>query len=462
MNPTAHRILIASYHYPPDAAVGGLRLAKFTRYFAELGWQPYVLTVRDELRQSGVDSDRMRGLEQVPVARTGELPRVVEGLVRMKSVLRRRSPAHSASASAAAEQLTVVKEGLSARLTRYVVSLLVLLPDEKKNWSLRAAFTAATLIRRHQIGWMLTSGPPFSAHVIGVIAKLFTRVKWVADFRDPWIDMLPHRFPNTRSTVSDALERWMEALVVKWADRVVTTTERMRAAMAERYPSTPSEKFVCIPNSIDTAGIQATAKSDTFDRLTITYAGTLYFDRTPEPLFRAVAGLLASGRAASSDIRIVLMGDCRQINGIDTSSVVAKYGLDGVVELIDRVPYPEAVAMMRRSHLLLVLAPQRHELVVPAKIYDYLGTGASVMALAESGATADLMAETQCGPCFSHTDIAGIQDYLAGLLASGGFRELRNRPEVFARYDARALTARLVAEITRVEADAHRQVMVRT
>jgi len=241
----------------------------------------------------------------------------------------------------------------------------------------------------------------------------------------------------------------------------VTTTERMRSAMAERYPSIPSERFVCIPNSIDTAAIPAAAPN-AFDKLTITYAGTLYFDRTPEPLFRAVADLLASGRASASDIRIVLMGDCRQINGVDTTSIVRQYGLDTVVELIDRVPYPEAVAMMQRSHLLLVLAPERHQLVVPAKIYDYLGTGSAVMALAESGATADLMAETQCGPCFSHTDIAGIREYLAGLLASGRFRDLRNQPETFARYDARALTARLVAEITRVEADAERQVMVRT
>ena len=461
MNPTEHRILIASYHYPPDAAVGGLRLAKFTRYLAELGWQPYVLTVRDDLRQSGLDSDRMRGLEQIPVVRTGQWPRVVEALVRVKSLLRRRRTQSSAPTVHVADQATGAKEGFNAKLTRYVVSLLVLLPDEKKNWSMRAALTAPVLIRRHRISWILTSGPPFSVHVIGVVSRLFTRVRWVADFRDPWIDMVPHRFPNTRSRLSDALERWMEALTVRWADRVVTTTERMRSAMAERYPSIPSERFVCIPNSIDTAAIPAAAPN-AFDKLTITYAGTLYFDRTPEPLFRAVADLLASGRASASDIRIVLMGDCRQINGVDTTSIVRQYGLDTVVELIDRVPYPEAVAMMQRSHLLLVLAPERHQLVVPAKIYDYLGTGSAVMALAESGATADLMAETQCGPCFSHTDIAGIREYLAGLLASGRFRDLRNQPETFARYDARALTARLVAEITRVEADAERQVMVRT
>jgi glycosyltransferase involved in cell wall biosynthesis len=272
--------------------------------------------------------------------------------------------------------------------------------------------------------------------------------------------MLPHRFPHQRSDFSDFLERGMERIVVRWADRVVTTTDRMRNAMLARYPSLPPEKFVCIPNSIDTDGIRSTQGVEPFEKLTITYAGTLYFDRTPEPLFRAVADVIATGRGSVNDIRIVLLGDCRKINGRDTEIVVREYGLDEVVQVIDRVPYPQAVEMMRKSHLLLVLAPQGHELVVPAKIYDYLGTGSVVITLAEPGATADLMHETQCGRCFSHADIAGMRDYIAGLLEDRSYRHLRNSPEMFARYDARELTTRLVSEITRVEAGARSEVVV--
>ena len=455
----AHRILIASYHFPPDAAVGGLRIAKFTRHLSELGWQPHVLTVQDGLRESGEDPDRLRGLEHVPIVKTGELPRVVEALT--KALSRHRRPDGSQSAAPAAAGIPVVsREGLKARLTRYFVSLLALFPDEKKNWSLRAALVAPGMIRKHHIGWILTSGPPFSVHVIGVVARMLTGVRWIADFRDPWVDMLPHRFSHQRSSLSDSLERRMEALVVRLADRVVTTTDRMRTAMMARYPSASPDKFVCIPNSIDTDGIRASCDVEAFDKLTITYAGTLYFDRTPEPVFHAVAQLIASGRGSANDIRIVLLGDCRKINGVPTENVVREYGLDSVVEVIDRVPYPQAVEMMRKSHLLLVLAPSRHELVVPAKIYDYLGTGAVVLTLAEPGATADLMDETQCGRCFSHTDISGIRDYIAGLLEGSRYRSLRNRPEMFTRYDARELTARLVSEITRVEADTRGEVVV--
>jgi hypothetical protein len=117
--------------------------------------------------------------------------------------------------------------------------------------------------------------------------------------------------------------------------------------------------------------------------------------------------------------------------------------------------------MMQRSHLLLVLAPERHRLVVPAKIYDYLGSGSKVLAIAERGATADLMAETGSGRCFSETDVSGLRDYLGGLIADGSYRTLRNEPESFSGYDVRHLTARLVARMEATDAHAGGEVVVR-
>lgn len=41
------KLLIISYHFPPDAEVGGIRVAKFARYLPEFGYEPYVSTVKD-------------------------------------------------------------------------------------------------------------------------------------------------------------------------------------------------------------------------------------------------------------------------------------------------------------------------------------------------------------------------------------------------------------------------------
>jgi glycosyltransferase involved in cell wall biosynthesis len=453
------RILLASYHFPPDAAVGGLRAAKFARTLPDFGWQPYVLTARDDLRDQGLDESRLAGLEDVPVVRTGELPRVFETLIGLLKLVRRGASGASAPPIPAAGGAR--RHSVKATFTRWVASLLLLLPDEKKNWALRAMPTAVRLIRRHRIDWLVTSGPPFSVHVIGIAARAFTRAKWIADFRDPWIDMLPDRFPHTRSLLADRVERWMEAAVVKYADRVVTTTERMREAMAARYPLVPAGKFVCIPNSIDVGRLRSMDPIEKYEPLTITYTGVIYFDRTPEPLFRAVSKLIESGKASPADVRIKLVGQCGHIAGVETRAVAARYGLEDVVEVIDRVPYSEAVQMMRRSHVLLMLAPECHRLVLPAKIFDYLGSGSSILAIAEPGATADFMAETRCGACFSAGDVQGLTDYLERLLKDGGFRRLKTDPSSFSRYHIECATKQLTAVMTNANVESFDELVAR-
>jgi glycosyltransferase involved in cell wall biosynthesis len=457
---SAPRVLLASYHFPPDAAVGGLRAAKFARMLPDFGWQPYVLTVRDNFRDQGLDESRLEGLESVPVARTGELPRLAEALVALAKLGRRSVAGNAAPVADATGDAR--RESVKATLTRWIVSLLLLLPDEKKNWALRAAAAAVRLVRRHRIDWVVTSGPPFSVHVIGLTAKMFTRARWVADFRDPWIDMLPDRFPHTRSLLSDRIERWMEAAVMNYADRIVTTTERMRDAIAARYPRLSAAKLIWIPNSIDTDRLQLMERTEKYEPLTIAYTGVIYFDRTPEPLFRAVSRLIQSGKASPADVRIKLVGQCRYIDGVETRVVASRYGLEDVVDVIDRVPYSEAVRIMRRSHLLLMLAPECHRLVLPAKIFDYLGSGSAILAIAEEGATADFVAETRCGRCFSARDAEGLTAYLESLLKDGAFRHLKTDQASFARYHLRHSTKELITAMTSANVESLDELIVRT
>ena len=318
-------ILLVSYYFPPDSAVGGLRAAKFVRSLPEFGWEPSVLTVEDHYRDQGFDHGRLKGLEGVQIARTGALPSLSRLYLGLKSRLRKGA---STASSVAVPVKRTGPETIVRRVKRYVVSLLIMLPDDQKNWSIYAAFAAVRRIREQKIDCVLTSGPPHSIHIVGLLARLFTRAKWIADFRDPWAEMLSEREPETRSPASDAVERWMEGLVMTYADKVLTTTNRLRLSLIDRYPGVAAGKFVCLPNSIDTHSIELVTGCVKYDPLTITYAGTLYFDRTPEPLFQAVGELIQAGLIAECDIRIKLVGHCRMIDNVDTVDVVRRYGLE--------------------------------------------------------------------------------------------------------------------------------------
>jgi glycosyltransferase involved in cell wall biosynthesis len=330
------------------------------------------------------------------------------------------------------------------RLRRYVRSLVVLLPDEQKNWSVLAAISAVRLIRRHRIDCVLTSAPPFSGHFIGLVAKAFTRASWVADFRDPWAESLALRSPHSQSWLSRRLEQGMEAMVMNHADRVLAVTEPMRQSMVARFPHL-SDKFSFLPNGFDLGHLALGERPEKYDQLTITYAGTLYMDRNPEPLFAALSALLKEGKAQPGDVRVKLIGNCRYVGDIETAALARRHGVESVVEIVERLPHTEAARIMQRSHLLLVLSPPNHGMAVPAKIYDYLGSGSKLLALAPPGPTTNLIRETGGGTCFSPNDVAGLKDYLHDLLRSRAYMHLRNDPEIYRRWDGRSLTGQLAA-----------------
>jgi glycosyltransferase involved in cell wall biosynthesis len=236
----------------------------------------------------------------------------------------------------------------------------------------------------------------------------------------------------------------MEAAVVTNADHVTTTTIALQRAMQQRYPES-AHKFVYVPNGVD-ARMLASEPASPFPVFTITYAGALYYRRTPEPLFAAVQQLLQSGRVSEAEIRLKFVGDCDMVDGVPTRAVAERFGLGGVVELEPRLPHREAMELMRRSHLLLVLAPHAHRLVLPAKIFDYIGCGRRVLAIAEPGPTSDLIADTECGACFSASQTGAIAAYIESALR--GHAPAVDHRVLLERYGMARLAGRLADLMT--------------
>ena len=445
------KLLLISYHFPPDSAVGGLRAAKFARFLPESGFDTFVLTIKERYLEKP-DPKRLKDVEGITTFRTMELPTVRTTYLGLKRLLRPNLDisefvqAGPVSVSSPGGALTG-REGLKRRLKRYFLSLFISLPDDQRKWVIPAAVRAVIEIRRRGITHIMTSSPPHSVQLIGLVVKRLTGVFWVADFRDPWVETIECKPPSVRSSLSERIERWLENKTMRNADRVVTTTESFRRSLLERYPRLPAEKFVYIPNGIDTSQFAERTATEKYKTFTITYTGTIYEGRTPEPVFEAIRGLIRDGMIKRSEIRVRLVGHCGNICGKDTLSVIKSYGMDDIVEVLRPVPYPDALAMLRRSHLLLLLAPSQ-PLAVPAKVYDYLGAGTDIIALTEEGATSDLIRETGSGRCFTHNDIEGIGRYILETMQNreGGSRrdDLKDR----SRFDIRVLAKKLADELS--------------
>lgn len=456
----AKKILLISYHFPPSAEVGGLRAANFVRQLPRFGWEPFVLTLKDDCLGKK-DVEKLKYVGSVKIFKAGRMPTlspVYLGIKRIVQRLFRRSNTTariSESCSRPGMPSGRMAETLSQKLRRYILSFLSL-PDEQRNWVWPAVFQAIRLIRREKIDCILTSSPPYSVHLVGWLLKCLTGVRWIADYRDPWMTGGSKRMYVT-CAVSLNIERWLEWKMVQKADLVVANTEMLCEAFKKAYGSRLTDRFIRITNGFDGEFFSSFGHVDKDKVFTIIYTGTLYFGRTPEPVFQAVHELISEGRIDARAIQIRLVGQCRFIDGRPIGEVVQKYRLDEIVEVLESVSYSRAIEMVKQSHLALLLAPNQ-PYQIPAKAYDYMGTGTTILAMAEAGATRDLVHSTRAGAAFSASDTGGIKEFiLRSMNPTGGFSQTGINGAL-AEYEVQSIARCLAQQLDRligVEADNH-------
>jgi hypothetical protein len=129
--------------------------------------------------------------------------------------------------------------------------------------------------------------------------------------------------------------------------------------------------------------------------------------------------------------------------------MIERYGLGNVVEVLEPVSYNQAMAMIKQSHLALLLAPNQ-PYQIPAKVYDYMGLGARVLALAKEGATANLIRKTGIGAVFDPSDLAGIKDFIGHCLEECGTSGSWTNPDAASQFDLDSISRRLADELTRL------------
>lgn len=408
-------ILLISYHFPPSIAVGGLRIANFAKNLPLFGWNTYVLTIRDHYLKK-VDTEKLKDIKGVKIYKTVLFPTILSIYLRLKTawygVLRkRRVSMDELTSSYVQPNLTPYgSEKISQKLRRYLVTFLTR-PDLEINWILPAVLRAIKVIKREKIDCILTSCPPYSVHLIGLLARKITGVKWVADFRDPWVTTVPEGL-YVNCALYTKLEGWLEKKVVQVADIVLTTTEKLCSTFKESYKKQLQNKFLCITNGFDTEIFSKIEHLNKYDNFTLSYTGTLYLGRSPKPVFRALKELVLEGKLNLQNIRVKLVGNCQYIDGYPIAPIIHSYGLDSVVEVIDSVPYLRSLEIIMQSHLALLFAPDQ-PFQIPAKAFDYIGSGTKILAIAGEGATSDLINSTGAGESFYPSDIQGIKEFIS-------------------------------------------------
>lgn len=386
------RVLVITLLFPPGMEMGAQACGQIARYLPRYGWDPLVLTVEErDLEQRDA---RAEPACPGPVIRTRVLPHPFMIYDR----LRRRTPARLSTTDGMPPGADV-SVGWREALRRWMLSLLGI-PDPYSGWILPAVLAGLAAIRTHGVEHLFSSGPPWTAQLVGLILARLTGLPWTAHFRDPWTGPLSEMARiKVVSPLSVRVESWLERMVIRRADAVVCVTEEHAAALRAANPEMPADKFVTIPNGFDggewddidsDGGAPGVAEEDTF---VITYAGNLYNRRSPGPVFRSLRALIDAGEIPPGRVRVKLIGWCEVAEGRRVAELAASCGLDDSVRLTGPLSRAETLRRMTRSGLLLLLA-EGLSLQVPGKTYEYLRAGRPILALAPEGAVAQLLRRT--------------------------------------------------------------------
>jgi glycosyltransferase involved in cell wall biosynthesis len=370
------RVLLVTYHYPPDPAVGAVRAGRISQAVTDAGHQVVVVSVA----MAGLDVSG----PTAPVHRVRQLPNPKDLMDGLRRLLRIRKRQVARLAQTAQATGWVVPSHLPG-WKRFLLALAYL-PDDRQGFILPALVRSLGIMMRG-VDLLYTSGPPHSAHVVGLLLKWLTGVRWAAEFRDPWTDnAVPPR--SSISKRAFAIEAWIERQVLAGADHVIAVSDAAARIFEEKTRRRGSGLVVVVRNGIERLELEPPPRRD---GIRVIYLGNLYHGRDPRPFFRALADLRAAGDQGIVGLSVDLYGHCRRFRGGFTEDAVEELGLGTIVHVHDAVDRDEVASIMKNADLLLLFA-QQQPLQVPAKLYEYLGARRPILAFADAdGETAEML-----------------------------------------------------------------------
>jgi glycosyltransferase involved in cell wall biosynthesis len=372
------KILMIACSYPPDPFVGSFRADKVARAMRDAGHEVDVITARlpDERNALRVDEPGLR--VHTVRERWGPLT-LYRRLARR--VRRNGSGQEAETAHPASGRTRGAGDGGAAgthkvpRWKRYLLSA-VWVPDDRQGF-IPAALGRARPLMRNGIDLIYTTAPPFSDHLVGLILKRRTGVRWTAEFRDPWIENA-NRHAYVRSRGMDAINRFLERRCVTRADRLVAVSQGTAVLLRAKLPARERHKVLLAMNGIDNLMPEHELPAGS-GAIRVAHIGSCYGSRDPRLFLRALAAVAHRRHLTGADVQVEFIGNCRSYGGESLQQMVAELGISDIVRFADWMPQSEARARARAADLFLLPFAQEQG-IIPNKLFDYLGFRKPILA----------------------------------------------------------------------------------
>jgi|GEM_PF-367817 len=353
------KVLILAYYYPPCNMPGANRPYGWAKYLSENDYYPIVITRSWNIEiKNPADILRNSGNEVVhEIHDTHE----VYFLPYKQNFRDKLYTKHGEKKYSVIRKLMTFYELLFQNYFNTVISY--------KNLYY---FTSDFLKKNPDISLLITTGAPYVLFKFAYLLKKKHKISWIADYRDDWNTSEFSFKLNRTNFLLQKIEARSER---KWVGSAVFHTA-VSPYSVEKNSKYLNKKGFTIHNGYMPEDFYSKEKTDSYNKFTISFIGTLYPTQNIELFLNAFKEFI-NQNLEKNDILLLFPGLAYDI-GESKRVMDCLKGYEKFYLITERVPKSEIIQIELKTDAFLYCA---HDVkgVIGSKIYEYVGLGKPVI-----------------------------------------------------------------------------------
>jgi len=412
-------ILIVSPFFPPVLSVASLRVYSYAKYWARMGHEVTILTTK-KFDEGGEVLNLTN--EQFVVIEVPYLNLSLNATYILKKMIgMKRNPPNMEKDSETMNaiehrrnQFSKIKHALTKITHKFSLFTMARIPSVTDTWIRKAFLVGQYQLRKKQYDWIFSSYGPPASHIVAGLLRKKNGCKWVADYRDLWLE--GHIYPGLWPFTS--LERYLENKYVGgYADIITTVSEPLADVLRKKF----SVPVHVIENGYDEDDYNKRfSLYFTTDKKRIIYTGTIYpRKQDPSPLFIALSSLANESeklrKIIDERLEILFFGN----ESLWLKNLIQKHHVDRWVKYKGVVSREDVLRIQNQADVFLFLEWEDSSLdgILTGKLFEYLAMKKPILGIGGSSRTSPgtLMEEAGVGLAVGK-DIEKIRKILINLL----------------------------------------------
>ena len=421
---TKKKALIITYYWPPAGGPGVQRWLKFVKYLPEFNIEPVVFIPKNPNYPIIDESLALEVSEDVTIINHPiNEPYKWAGFFSNKS----SKTISKGIISEEQEQSFIEKVMLYVRGNFFI-------PDARIGWVKPSVSFLLDYIKKEGIETIITTGPPHSVHLIGLQLKQKLKVKWLADFRDPWTTIGYHKQLKLTSA-SKAKHKSFEKQVLNSSNQIIVTS----FVTKQEFQNMTNKPIEVITNGYDD---DAAVDFIMDTKFTLSHIGSLLSKRNPEILWRVLNELISENDDFSKDFQLNFIGSISK----KVLESIKNFNLSNYINEVGYLSHKEAIINQKKSQLLLLIEIDSEDTkcIIPGKLFEYMVSNRPIVAIGPKDSDVEkIIKETNTGHYFNYSDYESLKRIILEHYKAFQNKTLQSHPIGLQKYHRKALTKSL-------------------